>query len=122
MIPKRIELENFLSFGEPAVVIRFTDDEPLWVLCGRNGIGKSAVFDGITYALYGEHRGGSQKAEQLIRHGANGFRIVLEFEFAGVEYRITRIRAGRTAQQRTGRTAQKVECRSDGEWEAVPGV
>lgn len=114
MIPKRIELENFLSFGKPATEFTFTDDEPLWALCGRNGVGKSAVFDGITYALYGEHRGGTQKAEQLIRHGANGFRIVLEFEFASVEYRITRVRSGRTA--------QKVERRIDGEWEAVPGV
>jgi DNA repair exonuclease SbcCD ATPase subunit len=114
MIPKRIELENFLSFGKPAVAFTFTDDEPLWALCGKNGVGKSAVFDGITYALYGEHRGGSQKAEQLIRHGANGFRVVLEFEFAGVEYRITRIRAGRTS--------QKVERRIDGKWEAIPGV
>src|SRR5262249_23119895 len=48
------------------------------------------------------------------RHGANGFRIVFEFEFAGVEYRITRARGGRTV--------QKVEFRTDGEWEAVPGV
>jgi len=114
MIPTRIELENFLSFGTPAVVFTFTDDEPLWVLCGRNGVGKSAVFDGITYALYGEHRAGTQKAEQLIRHGANGFRVVLEFEFAGSAYRITRARAGRTT--------QKVERLRDGEWEAVPGV
>src|SRR5581483_7896261 len=38
----------------------------------------------------------------------------LEFEFAGIEYRITRVRSGRTS--------QKVERRSDGEWEAVPGV
>jgi DNA repair exonuclease SbcCD ATPase subunit len=114
MIPKRIELENFLSFGKPAVEFTFTDDEPLWALCGRNGVGKSAVFDGITYALYGEHRGGTQKAEQLIRHGANGFRVVLEFEFAGALYRITR--------SRSGRTTQKVERLSDGAWEAVPGV
>lgn len=114
MIPKRIELENFLSFGTPAVEFTFNDDEPLWVLCGQNGVGKSAVFDGITYALYGEHRGGAQKAEQLIRHRANGFRVVLHFEFAGVEYRITRVRAGRTT--------QKVERRVAGDWEAVPGV
>ena len=114
MIPKRIELENFLSFGKPAAAFTFTDDEPLWALCGRNGVGKSAVFDGITYALYGEHRGGTQKAERLIRHGANAFRIVFEFEFAGVDYRITRARSGRTS--------QKVERRVEGEWEAVPGV
>lgn len=114
MIPKRIELENFLSFGKPAVEFLFTDDEPLWVLCGKNGAGKSAVFDGITYALYGEHRGGAQKAEQLVRHGSNGFRVVLEFEFAGAEYRITRARAGKTT--------QKVERQSKGEWQALPGV
>ena len=114
MIPKRIELENFLSFGKPAVEFTFTDEEPLWALCGQNGIGKSAVFDGITYALYGEHRGGSHKAEQLIRHGANGFRLVFEFEFAGIDYRITRARAGKTT--------QKVECRIDEVWESVAGV
>src|SRR5262249_52806933 len=114
MIPKRIELENFLSFGKPAVELTFSDGEPLWALCGRNGVGKSAVFDGITYALYGIHRAGPQKAEQLIRHGANGFRVVLEFEFAGALYRITRSRAGRTT--------QKVERQRDGAWEAVPGV
>src|SRR5262245_29366533 len=114
MIPKRIELENFLSFGKPGVEFTFTEDEPLWALCGRNGIGKSAVFDGITYALYGQHRGGTQKAEHLIRHGANSFRIVFEFEFDGADYRITRGRGGRTW--------QKVDCRVDGEWVAVPGV
>ena len=69
MIPKRIAVKNFLTFGElpdgKSVEFIFTDGEPLWVLCGANGTGKSAVFDAITYALYGEHRGGNQKAEQL---------------------------------------------------------
>src|SRR5947209_11540202 len=105
MIPKRIVLENFLSFGSPETEIVFADDEPLWVLSGPNGVGKSAVFDAITYSLYGEHRGGGQKAEQLIRHGANGFRVVFEFEFAGTDYRITRTRP------RAGRPTQKVERR-----------
>jgi DNA repair exonuclease SbcCD ATPase subunit len=91
MIPKRVVLENFLSFGSPPQEIRF-DQEPLWVLCGPNGVGKSAVFDAITYALFGAHRGGAQNAEQLVRHGANGFQVTLEFEFNGVDYRITRNR------------------------------
>src|SRR5437667_2118275 len=99
MIPKRIELENFLSFGKPAVEFTFTEDEPLWVLCGRNGSGKSAVFDGITYALYGEHRGGTQKTDELIHHGADGFRVVFEFTFDHADYRITRARTGRTTQK-----------------------
>jgi DNA repair exonuclease SbcCD ATPase subunit len=118
MIPKRVELENFLSFAGK-VEICFTDDEPLWVLSGPNGVGKSAVFDAITYALYGRHRAGEQKAEQLIRHGANGFRVVFEFEFAAKEYRITRTR------QRAGRTTQKVERREGpgpDDWQAERGV
>ena len=117
MIPKRVELTNFLSFAGP-VEFRFGDDEPLWVLSGPNGVGKSAVFDAITYVLYGEHRGGAQKVEQLVRHGANGFRIVFEFEFDDIDYRITRTKDHR-------RPTQKLERRTgsgSGAWEPVPHV
>src|SRR5262245_27545347 len=82
--PKANCPENFLSFGEPASEFEFVDGELLWVLCEPNGIGKSAVFDAITYVLFGEHRGGKQKAEQLIRHGANGFEVEFDFEFDGI--------------------------------------
>src|SRR5262249_27860425 len=92
MIPKRIELENFLSCASPATAIVLTDDERLWVLGGPNGVGKSAVFDAMTYALYAEHRGGAQEHACLVRHGANGFCVVFEFEFNGTDYRITRNR------------------------------
>jgi DNA repair exonuclease SbcCD ATPase subunit len=118
MIPKRVVLENFLSHGMPATEIVFSDDEPLWVLCGRNGVGKSAVFDAMTYALFGCHRGGKQNADQLIRHGADKFRVVFEFEFVCIDYRITRTRT------RGGRTTQKIERRdaTTDSWMAVPGV
>src|ERR1700683_4705567 len=92
MIPKRILLENFLSFGMPETEIRFVEEEPLWVLGGPNGVGKSAVFDAMTYALYGEHRGGASDHTSLVRHGANAFRVVFEFEFNGINYQITRNR------------------------------
>src|SRR5262245_30761588 len=91
MIPKRIVLENFLSFGSPETEIVFTDDEPLWVLCGPNGVGKSAVFDAMTYALFGCHRGGKgQGMDNLIRHGTNGSRIEFEFDVNGRGYRVVR--------------------------------
>lgn len=117
MIPKRIWLKNFLSFGEPAAEVVFADGEPLWVLCGPNGIGKSAVFDAITYALYGRHRGGEHKAEQLVRHGANGFEIEFDFEFNGVQYRIRRTRL----RKKGGRTTQHLLKRVGGEWTCVRG-
>jgi DNA repair exonuclease SbcCD ATPase subunit len=120
MIPKRVELENFLSFAG-LVEFCFDDGEPLWVLSGPNGVGKSAVFDVITYCLYGKHRGGTLKAEQLIHHGANGFRVVFEFEFAGRDYRITKT----CALGKKKNTTQKLEQRSGptaGDWESVPGM
>jgi len=110
MIPKRIVLENFLSFGSPETQIVFSDDEPLWVLGGPNGVGKSAVFDAMTYALYGEHRGGASDYASLVRHGANGFRVVFEFEFNGHVYQITRNRP------LTGRPTQSVKQWVDGGW------
>jgi DNA repair exonuclease SbcCD ATPase subunit len=99
MIPKRVLLENFLSFGEPAVEIEFTDNEPLWVICGPNGVGKSAIFDAVTYALFACHRGGARNAEQLIHHGASGFRVELDFEINGRDFRISRTKATRTTQK-----------------------
>ncbi|MDB5311574.1 MAG: double-strand break repair Rad50 ATPase [Gemmataceae bacterium] len=116
MIPKRVTLENFLSFG-PKTEIAFSDDEPLWVLGGPNGVGKSAVFDAITYCLFGAHRGGAKEIDPLVRHGTNGFSVSFEFEFGGVDYRITRNRTG-------GKTTQAVEQRKPGveKWDRVPNV
>src|SRR5437764_6693933 len=115
MIPKRVVLENFLSFSSstPPTEIVFTDDEALWVLSGPNGVGKSAVFDAMTYALYGEHRGGASDHASLVRHGTNGFRVVFEFEFNGTDFRITR---GRPV---SGRPTQRIERRAGGEWRPV---
>jgi DNA repair exonuclease SbcCD ATPase subunit len=119
MIPKRIAVKNFLTFGEQSggkpVEFVFVESEPLWVLCGANGTGKSAVFDAITYSLYGEHRGGKQKAEQLIRHNANGFEVEFDFEFNKVDYRIRRTR------QRRCRTTQHLQMRVNGDWKCVRG-
>ena len=96
MIPKCVTLENFLSFGTKTE-IKFDDDEPLWVLGGPNGVGKSAVFDAITYCLFGQHRGGVTGVDQLVRHGANGFMVSFQFEFQGIDYRVTRSRMGARA-------------------------
>jgi DNA repair exonuclease SbcCD ATPase subunit len=98
VIPRRVELTNFLSFGDKQT-LEFTDDEPLWVLSGPNGVGKSAVFDAITFALFGSHRGGSQNADELIRHGANHFLVVFEFEFNGKCYAIHRGRTKKSVQR-----------------------
>lgn len=119
MIPRRVELENFLSFGSPATVIHFADDEPLWVVSGPNGVGKSAIFDAITYALFGCHRGGRQEAEQLVRHGANSFQVVFEFGLRGEEYRVTRNRPHAGAEATI--SSHEVFCRNSIWEKGAPG-
>lgn len=116
MIPKCVTLENFLSFGTKTE-IKFDDDEPLWVLGGPNGVGKSAVFDAITYCLFGQHRGGVKGADQLVRHGENGFAVSFQFEFQGVDYRVTRGLASKRATQSVEQRAANTD-----DWKRVPNI
>src|SRR5438105_1580867 len=64
MIPQRVKLSGFLSYKDEQE-IRF-DGSQLWMLSGTNGSGKSSIFDAVTFALFGHHRGGSQSATELL--------------------------------------------------------
>jgi DNA repair exonuclease SbcCD ATPase subunit len=91
MIPLRIMLENFMCYREKTE-ISFRGST-IWALSGHNGSGKSAIFDAMRYALYGEHRAGKQKAEALIHHSASAassFRIEFDFAIGENEYRVQR--------------------------------
>ncbi|MBX6313741.1 MAG: SMC family ATPase, partial [Isosphaeraceae bacterium] len=115
MIPLRIRMEGFLCYREPQEVA--FDGGSIWLLAGRNGSGKSAVFDAVTYALFGGHRGGKQNAEELINK--DGERLVVEFDFllGSEQYRIRRTlrRPNRSTRQVYRRDPEA----ADG-WEAVP--
>ncbi len=93
MIPQRVKLSGFLSYKDEQEV-RF-DDSPLWMLSGTNGSGKSSVFDAVTFALFGSHRGGNQGATELINKESNA--LAVEFDFT-VEKHLYRIR--RTVRRR----------------------
>lgn len=77
MIPQRVYLRGFLSYRDEQEV-RF-DGSSLWMLSGLNGSGKSSIFDAVTYALFGHHRGGHQHAHELINKDSSG--AVVEFDF-----------------------------------------
>jgi exonuclease SbcC len=94
MIPQRVKLSGFLSYKDEQE-IRF-DGSPLWMLSGTNGSGKSSIFDAVTYALFGHHRGGSQSASELINKESNTLSV--EFDFT-VEKQLYRIK--RTVRRRT---------------------
>src|SRR5262245_54618741 len=98
MIPQRVKLSGFLSYKDEQE-IRF-DESPLWMLSGTNGSGKSSIFDAVTFALFGHHRGGSQSATELINKESNT--LAVEFDFT-IDRQLYRIK--RTVRRRTNSVA-----------------
>ena len=92
MIPLKLQLKNFLSYGSELQTIDFAS-YPLICLSGKNGHGKSALLDAITWAIWGQARKtlGTSKADQgLVRLGQTQMMVSLDFEFNGDLYRIKR--------------------------------
>ena len=94
MIPLRIMLKGFLCYRDEQEVL--LDGSSLWMLAGLNGSGKSAVFDAMTFALFGCHRGGSIQLAELINHDSNNLAVEFDFALDRQTYRIRRTLA-RTA-------------------------
>ncbi len=120
MIPRRICLRGFLSYRDEQE-LDFAG-ATLWMLGGPNGSGKSAIFDAVTFALFGYHRGGSQQAVELINKDADGFQIEFDFLLDGELYRAKRTlrktnRGGTTGTQ--GVYRQQLPAAGPGKWEPV---
>ena len=88
MIPQRVYMKGFMSYRDETT-LSFRGSS-LWVLAGRNGAGKSVVFDAMTFALYGAHRGGEQQAKTLINKHCDGFVVEFDFIVGEDEYRVRR--------------------------------
>jgi exonuclease SbcC len=90
MIPLKLELSNFLSYRETAV-LQF-DGIHLACISGANGAGKSSILDGITWALFGKSR--SRSDDDLVNRIASREDktavVRLDFELEGTLYRVTR--------------------------------
>ena len=92
MIPRRVKLSGFLSYkGEQEVAF---DGSALWMLSGLNGSGKSTVFDAVTYALFGHHRGGASNAGELINKDSKALSVEFEFLADGQPFQARRPCAG----------------------------
>lgn len=88
MIPKRIRLAGFLSYRDEQEV--HFEGASLWMLSGANGSGKSSIFDAVTYALFGCHRGGSSQAAELVNKDSSTLDVEFDFTLDGQLYRIKR--------------------------------
>jgi len=92
MIPVKLQMYNFLSYGEEAPALDFTQFS-IACLSGKNGQGKSALLDALTWAIWGEGRKTSQerKADSgLLKIGENQMWVDLTIDLEGERYRIIR--------------------------------
>jgi len=86
------------AFGPFAGVEKINFDElgdnPLFLINGPTGSGKSTIFDAICFALYGETTGNEREAKQMRCDHADPStltEVTLEFKITSGSYRITRI-------------------------------
>jgi len=88
MIPLKLELKNFMAYGEPEPL----DFSNLHVvaLVGENGAGKSTLLDAITWALWGQAR--AKRDDELIRQGASEMRVAFTFQEGQQIYQVIRTR------------------------------
>lgn len=87
MVPHKLSVKNFLSYGENTSTLDF-GNFTIACLSGRNGHGKSALIDALTWALWGRCR--VKNKEEVIKRGASDAQVELEFESEGNTYRILR--------------------------------
>lgn len=118
MIPQRVKLSGFLSYKHEQEVC--FDGVQLWMLTGANGSGKSSIFDALTYALFGCHRGGSQNAGELINRNSTTLAVEFDFLLDGTRHRIKRTL--RQLKQSVKSTFQVLRHEPGDVWQAVPGT
>lgn len=88
MILCKLHLENFKRYT--SFDIEF--GEGLIGIIGKNGSGKSTIFEAILFALYGELR--NKKFKEVIRNASasekDAVLVELDFEFEGMAYKVVR--------------------------------
>jgi exonuclease SbcC len=92
MIPHILHIKNFLSYGPDTQIIDFKPYN-LINLSGKNGHGKSALLDAITWGIWGQARKSSGQAKPdagLMHLGQKHMMVILEFEVNGTMYRVRR--------------------------------
>jgi len=84
VILERISLGNFKRYSS----FEMTFESGLCGILGRNGSGKSTIFEAVFFALYGESQG---KKELLKTSNSEGsLKVVLEFSMEAKSYSVTR--------------------------------
>ena len=99
IILKNITLKNFLSIGAVCQALNF-DSQELTLILGenldlggdgaRNGVGKTAMIQAVSYVLFGVPINQIRKDNLINRTNGKGMMVTLEFSVNGTDYKIER--------------------------------
>jgi DNA repair protein SbcC/Rad50 len=94
MILTNLKLENFKKYTN----FEITFESGLIGIIGKNGAGKSTIFEAILFALYGELK--SKGDKEVVRNSNASSKdaviVELDFEFDTIEYKVIREFRGKT--------------------------
>lgn len=94
MRPLKLTMSGFGPYaGVVEIEMSLLGSSGLYLITGDTGSGKTTVFDGITFALYGKASGNSRRTDMFRSNYADDTtptEVILEFEYGGEIYRIRR--------------------------------
>ena len=92
MKPIRLELREFGPYKDEIIEWDRIINEPIFLITGKTGSGKSTLFDAITYALYNKTTGGKDVASLRTKTASDKDKTQVNFDFElnGKRYRIER--------------------------------
>ncbi|WP_281198861.1 exonuclease subunit SbcC [Staphylococcus schleiferi] len=93
MKPIRLHLKNFGSFLDETIDFSNIQSNQLFLISGKTGSGKTMIFDGMVYALYGRASTEKREVKHLRSHFAQPkepLTVTFEFEINGGRYKVVR--------------------------------
>jgi len=118
MIPIRLALKNFMCYRDNVPPLSF-EGMHIACLCGDNGNGKSAIFDAITWALWGKSR--ARNDDDLVHLGQSEMEVELQFISGEQRYRILRKHAMKPSKARAGQTVLELQIADNGTFKPISG-
>ena len=109
---KTVTAKNFLSIGNQTQAVGF-DKEHLTLVLGtnldlggdntgsRNGVGKTAILNALSYALYGQALTNIRKENLINKINGKAMLVTVEFEKNGNNYKIERGRKPNRSEEHT---------------------
>jgi exonuclease SbcC len=118
MIPAKLKMKNFMCYRDNVPELSF-EGIHIACLCGDNGHGKSAIFDAITWALWGQSRAKSD--DDLIYIGQREAEVELEFTILNQRYRVIRKRIKRASATRPGQSSLELQVLDANAFKSITG-